>query len=234
MRTLGLIPARGGSKGLPGKNTRLLAGRPLLEWTVRAARASGRIDRLILSTDDVGIAAAGTACACEVPFLRPAELAGDTTPMIDVVLHALDALGEGFDLVVLLQPTSPLRSGQDIAACVDLCAETGAPSVVAVTPVSESPYWMFTLDPGQSLARLLPEASVQTRRQDLPPSYLINGAVYAAQPDWLRRHRAFLTADTKGYVMPRERSVDIDDMDDWTVAEAIFRRKNISMTKQTD
>ena len=224
MRTLGIIPARGGSKGLPGKNTRLLAGRPLLEWTVRAARASGRIDCLILSTDDAGIAAAGTACACEVPFLRPAELAGDKTPMIDVVLHALDTLGGGFDLVVLLQPTSPLRSSQDITACVDLCVQTGAPSVVAVTPASESPYWMFTLDTGQALARLLPEAPVQTRRQDLPPAYLVNGAVYVARPDWLRRHRAFIAADTKGYVMPAERSIDIDDLNDWAAAEEVFHR----------
>lgn len=233
MRTLGLIPARGGSKGLPGKNTRLLAGHPLLEWTVRAARASKRIDRLVLSTDDAGIAAVGAACACEVPFLRPAELAGDTTPMIDVVLHTLDVLGEDFDFVVLLQPTSPLRSGQDIAACVDLCAKTGASSVVSVTPATESPYWMFTLDPAQSLAHLLPAAPVQTRRQDLPPAYLVNGAVYVARPNWLRQHRAFIAADTKGYVMPAERSVDIDNLEDWENAEAIFRRKFSTGTNNT-
>jgi N-acylneuraminate cytidylyltransferase len=228
MRTLGIIPARGGSKGLPGKNTRPLAGRPLLEWTVRAARNSGRIDRLVLSTDDASIAAAGTACACEVPFLRPAQLAADDTPMIDVVLHALDVLCDEIDLVVLLQPTSPLRSGHDIAACVDLCVQTGAPSVVAVTPATESPYWMFTMGPGLSLARLLPEAPMRARRQDLPAAYRVNGAVYVARPDWLRRQRAFMAAETKGYVMPAERSVDIDNLDDWEMAEAVFRRMPLS------
>jgi N-acylneuraminate cytidylyltransferase len=231
MRTLGLIPARGGSKGLPGKNTRLLAGRPLLEWTVRAARASGRIDRLILSTDDPAIAKVGAAALCEVPYLRPAALATDTTPMIDVVLHALDTLGESFDMVVLLQPTSPLRTAEDIAACVDLCRRSAAPSVVAVNPASESPYWMFTIDGSQSLARLLPAAPVQTRRQDLPPAYLVNGAMYVARTDWLREQRAFIGAGTKGYVMPAERSVDIDDLGDWATAEALIHRTDSTKTK---
>lgn len=228
MRTLGLIPARSGSKGLPGKNIRLLAGHSLLEWAARAARASNKIDRLVLSTDDTTIATEGRAQGCEVPFMRPAVLANDTTPMIDVVLHSLEALGETFDLVVLLQPTSPLRTGYDIAACIDLCRQSLAPSVVSIAPASESPFWMHTLDSAGNLIPLIPEYSKVNRRQDFPPAYFVNGAVYVARPDWLRRHRTFVATDTKGYIMPRERSIDIDDINDWKAAEAIITKSCLS------
>ena len=212
-RVLALIPARGGSKGLPGKNIRLVGARPLLAWTIDAARAARTVDRVVLSSDDDAIMDAAQAYGCDVPFRRPAELATDTAASIDVVLHALDLL-PGYDVVVLLQPTSPLRSAVDIdAACARL--HEGAPSCVSVCAVQQSPYWMYRLDEQHALAPLLATPPGITRRQDLPPVYMLNGAVYAARVDWLRRTRGFVTRETVAHVMPAERSIDIDTIDDF-------------------
>jgi CMP-N,N'-diacetyllegionaminic acid synthase len=199
-----LIPARGDSKGLPGKNIALVNGRPLLAWTVDAARASAYVDRVVLSSDADAIISAALACGCEAPFRRPAELATDAASSIDVVLHALEQLPH-HDLVVLLQPTSPLRTAADIDATLARCVAAAAPSCVSVAPVDKSPYWMY-----HRLSPLLELPVPATRRQDLPPVYALNGAVYVAQSDWLRQNRSFLGPTTVGYVMPIERSLDID------------------------
>jgi N-acylneuraminate cytidylyltransferase len=212
-RVLGLITARGGSKGLPGKNVLPAAGRPLIAWTIDAARASRSIDHLILSTDDPAIADVARGCGCDVPFLRPAPLASDTATSIDVVLHALDAV-PGFDVVVLLQPTSPLRTARDIDdTCALLTAHT--PAVVSVSPVEQSPYWMFRVGADRRLEALLPLPPGASRRQDLPPVYALNGAVYAADVEWLRGTRSFIHATTAAHVMPVERSIDIDTAADF-------------------
>lgn len=214
LKVLALIPARGGSKGLPGKNIRTVAGRPLLAWSVEAARASRSVDRVVLSSDDDAIMEAARACGCDVPFRRPPELATDSAASIDVVLHALDRL-PGYDVVVLLQPTSPMRTADDIDAACERLQDGGVPSCVSVCAVQQSPYWMYHLDARQALTPVLEAPPGITRRQDLPPVYVLNGAVYAARGDWLRRTRSFVTRETVAHVMPAERSIDIDTFDDF-------------------
>lgn len=219
-RILALIPARGGSKGLPGKNILPVGGRPLIGWTIAAARGSRYVDRVLLSSDDDAIIAAARACGCDVPFRRPAELSTDTAPMIDVVLHAIDAVPD-HEIVVLLQPTSPLRTAADIDAACELLERTGAPACVSVSPVEQSPYWMYRLTDAGRMTPLI-EAPQVTRRQDLPEVYTLNGAVYVADASWLRQHRTFVTADTVAHVMPPERSIDIDTAADLEAFQRIL------------
>jgi len=210
---LGVIPARGGSKGVPGKNIRLVGGKPLIAWTIEAAKSSKFLDHVVLTSDDPEILAAAQNYNCDAPFVRDSHLAGDTTPTIDVVLDALDRC-PGYEWVVLLQPTSPLRTTQDIDQAVEHCIAYNAPSCVSVCSAQESPYWMFTLNQDKNLTPLLPNAAV-TRRQDLPSVYTLNGAIYVAMTEWLRQQRTFLTPDTVAYVMPVERSLDIDTESDF-------------------
>lgn len=228
-RVLGVICARGGSKGLPGKNVRPLGGKPLIAWSVAAARQSGLLDRVVVSTDDDAIAEAARTAGADVPFRRPAELSDDGANLVDVVLHAVDTLAEDFRYVVLLQATSPFRSGADIDACLDLCRRTDAPSANSVCVAEQSPYWMFTQTPDGRLELLIPRERMGFRRQDLPTVYAPNGAVYACQVDWLRRERTFwLPGVTLGHLMPPERSVDIDTALDFHVAEAVREAYNLS------
>lgn len=214
MRVLGVIPARGGSKGVLGKNIRPIGGKPLIAWTIEAAYASKFLDRVVLSSDDREIIACAQKYNCDVPFVRESRLAGDTTPTIDVVIDALNRC-PGYDWVVLLQPTSPLRTGQDIDQAIERCMALNAPSCVSVCVAQESPYWMFTVKQDAHLTPLLPNAPV-TRRQDLPPVYSLNGAIYAAKSEWLTRERKFLTPETVAYEMPVERSLDIDTESDFS------------------
>ena len=207
-KVLGLITARGGSKDVPGKNIRLVGGKPLIAWTVEAGLASKYLDRLILSSDDEAIMAAARDHGCEVPFKREARLAADDTPSMDVVFDALKRC-PGYDWVVLLQPTSPLRRSEDIDAAIGRCVALGAPACVSVCVAEQSPYWMYTLQDGVRLSPLLP-SSHATRRQDLPTVYVLNGAVYAADTGWLVKSRDFVTSETVAYEMPIERSLDID------------------------
>ncbi len=219
-RLLGIIPARGGSKGIPGKNLVPLCGKPLLAWTVEAAQRSELLDRVVLSSEDPAIIAAAQALGCEVPFTRPAELAQDDTPGIAPVLHCLDELGADFDAAVLLQPTSPLRLAADIDAAIRLWHGSGAPSCVSVCEPAESPYWTFVLDEGGRLQPLFD--SLPTRRQDLPKSVALNGAIYVADADWLRREETFVTPETVAYEMPRSRSLDVDTPHDLQLVVAVL------------
>jgi len=212
-RVLAVIPARGGSKGLPGKNILPVQGRPLLAWTAAAALAARTIDRTVVSSDDDAILAVAAACGVE-PLRRPAELATDTATTIDVVVHALDAC-PGHDVVVVLQPTSPLRTAADIDAALERFAATGAPACVSVCEAEQSPYWMYRLDAGQTLLPILDAPPEATRRQDLPVVYILNGAVYIADAAWLRASRAFVGPETVAHVMPAERSLDIDTARDF-------------------
>ena len=218
---LGLVVARGGSKGLPRKNVLDLGGRPLVAWTVAAGLASKTIDRLIISTDDTEIANAARAAGAEVPFLRPDHLAGDGSGSADVVIHALDSLDQAYDYVVLLQATSPLRLAEDIDGAVALCHERGATSCFAITEMSPPPYWALHLSEDGRVHEVLPPPPGVLRRQDLPHTYVTNGAVYVVQTEWFRRTRVFEDHDTLGYVMPPERSVDIDTKLDLLLARAI-------------
>ena len=168
LSVLALVTARGGSKALPGKNIRRVNGRPLIDFTITAASASRCIDRIVLSTDDDAIAQVAIASGCEVPFVRPAHLAGDEAGSIDVVLHALAVLPR-HDLVVLLQPTSPARTAHDIDAACEQLVRHGAPSCVSVVLADQSPYWMYRLGSDARLAPLLDAPGGASRRQDLPP-----------------------------------------------------------------
>lgn len=163
---------------------------------------------------------AARSAGCDVPFCRPAHLASDVATSIDVVLHALDQL-PGYEYVVLLQPTSPLRTAADIDAAFKLMIESGAPSCVSACEVDQSPYLMFRTKDGNKVERLLPEDSRVIRRQDLPLIYVLNGAIYIARVDWLRQSKSFLGEGCIAYVMTKERSLDIDNAEDFE----IFRRK---------
>ena len=211
---LAIIAARGGSKGVPGKNILPIGGRPLIQWTIEAARASRHIDRVILSSDDPAIIAVALRAGCEVPFQRDPALASDEATSIDVVIDALQRV-PGYGTVVLLQPTSPLRSAEDIDGALELMASSDAPACVSVRPAQEHPYWVFRVDDAGRLLRYCdPPAGIPSRRQDLPAAWCLNGAVYAAQADWLQRSRSFLSPETVAYSMPAARSLDIDTMAD--------------------
>lgn len=211
---LGLITARGGSKGLPGKNILQVGGRPLIQWTIDAARRSRYIDRLILSSDDPAIIEVAVRGGCEAPFRREAALAADESLSIDVAVDALQRV-PGYDVLVLLQPTSPLRLASDIDGVLDLLECSGAPACVSVRAVHDHPYWAFRLDNAGRLEHFAEApAGLPSRRQDLPPAWCLNGAVYAARTGWFLRERRFVSPQTVAYPMPAERSVDVDSFED--------------------
>lgn len=222
-KVLGLIPARGGSKGVPRKNLRSLAGKPLLQWTAEAALASHFLDRVVLSTDDDEISQVGASFGLDVPFRRPADHSSDTASAADVVRHALAELSERFDYLVYLQPTSPLRSPADIDGCLERLANGDGNFCVTVQASPQRPEWLFYLDANGRIDPVVGRFDA-TRRQDLRACYVLNGAVYAARVDAFERAGTFLTDRTLGYVMPAERSVDVDEMADFDVAEAILLR----------
>lgn len=207
-KVIAIIPARGGSKGLPGKNILRVGRKPLIAWTIEAAHKARYLDRVILSSDDEAIMTVAREYGCEVPFKREAQLATDDTPSLDVVFDALERC-PGYDWVVVLQPTSPLRTPEDIDAALERCVALKAPACVSVCAVEQNPYWMYTLIVGNRLSPLLPPVGA-TRRQDLPPVYVLNGAAYVADTAWLLNSRTFLSSDTVAYEMPIERSLDID------------------------
>lgn len=225
---LAIIPARGGSKGIPGKNIVPLLGRPLVAYTIEAARKSRWIGRVLVSTDDPEIAAASKRFGAEVPFLRPAELARDETPTLPVLQHVLAQLksAEKYEpeIIVLLQPTSPLRRVEDIDRAVALLHQTGADSVVSLCAAEHSPYWMNRLE-GDRVLPFLDNVPEYERRQDLPPVYRLNGAVYATRRRILMEQDRLLGEDTRGIVMDAESSVDIDTPLDLRIAMLILQER---------
>ena len=221
---LGLIPARGGSKGLPRKNLRPAGGKPLIAWTIEAAKRSSCIDRLIVSSDDEEIRGVASSLGCEAPFVRPAELGIDEASSMDVVMHALSQMPR-HDYVVLLQPTSPLREARDIDGCMERCEAEGAPACVSIVRTKAHPQWIYFLTDAGRLKPAVEDTERAHRRQELSPAFTPNGAVYVARCDWLRTHRSFLTEETLGYEMPAERSVDVDTGLDLFVASAILTAK---------
>lgn len=219
---LGIIPARGGSKAVPRKNLRNIAGKPLIAWTIEEAQKSKYIDRLIISSEDEEIISTAKSRGCEAPFVRPGKLAQDDTPGIEPVLHALKML-PGYDYIVLLQPTSPLRNVQDIDGCIEKCINLHANGCVTVTEPEKSPYWMYSLENDDRLFPLLDNENIITRRQELPKVYVLNGAVYVLKSDWLLKNKTFITTETVGYRMPKERSLDVDTELDLTIFELLLK-----------
>lgn len=226
---LALVTARGGSKGIPGKNIACVCGKPLIAWTIEASHAAKRVTRTIVSTDDPAIAAAARDAGAEIPFMRPPELAQDNTPHIDVLVHALQWVKQNEsrlpDYLLLLQPTSPLREGSDIDVAIELAECHSADSVIGVSACEKHPYWMKTREADGRLRNFLPDVEMGTHRQHLPPVYAVNGALYLARPELLLKQRTFYSDKTYGYVMPRERSVDIDEPIDLKLCDLLLRER---------
>jgi N-acylneuraminate cytidylyltransferase/CMP-N,N'-diacetyllegionaminic acid synthase len=221
VNTFSLIPARGGSKGIPRKNIKPIAGKPLIVWTIEAALRSPMLRAVVVSTDDPEIAEVARRAGAQVPFMRPAQLAQDQTPGLDPVLHALDQLPQ-YDSVLLLQPTSPLRTTDDIDGCLNLVAQKKAPSAASVSEADTHPYWTYRLNADQTMAQFLDVAPV-ARRQDLPAVFSLNGAMYFADANWLRDSGSLVSAETLAYVMSKEHSVDLDTPLDWKFAELLVK-----------
>lgn len=226
-RVLGVIPARGGSKGVERKNIRTLAGKPLLAYTAESALSSTMLSHTILSTDDAEIAEVGRSLGLDVPFIRPSELALDETPTFPVVLHAvtaMEAIGKQFDAVCLLQPTNPLRNSADIDACILLLETSGADSVVSILPVPDTfnPKWVYWRTPEGKMELASGDLEPVSRRQELPRAFHRDGSVYVTRRNVLFEHGNLYGIDVRGYEMDADRSVNIDTIDDWKSAEARF------------
>ena len=220
-RILAVIPARGGSKAIKNKNITELAGRPLLQWTIEAAEKSRYIDRFVLSSDDPQIQIVAESLGCEVPFTRAAHLATDEASTIDVLLDALERVN-GFDVVVLLQPTSPFRTAKDIDSCLELMIRHGAPAAVSLCAVQDHPALVFKFQNDEKITPFLSIPPNQSlRRQDLPAAFKLNGAVYIANIPWLIKNRTFTATESVGYIMPDSRSIDIDDAQDLSLARQL-------------
>jgi CMP-N,N'-diacetyllegionaminic acid synthase len=220
-RVLALIPARGGSKGVPRKNLRPLGGKPLLQWTADAANGSKYVDRVVLSTDDDEIATLGRSLGLDVPFLRPHEASTDEAPANAVVEHAIGALNDQSEYVVYLQPTSPFRSAADIDGCLERLVASDADACVSVSESPTKPEWLFYVGPDSSMRPVLGQMPRQ-RRQELERAFELNGAVYVSRIETYRRLKTFLTGGTVAWIMPPERSVDIDETTDFEQAEKIL------------
>ncbi len=225
MRVLGIIPARGGSKGVLRKNIKLLCGRPLLAYTVDAAVNSKGLTHTILSTEDPEIAEIGKALGVDVPFLRSPQLAEDTTPTFPVVMNAvetLEAMGERYDAICLLQPTNPLRRAEDIDACLEMLVETGADSVISILPVPDTynPKWVYWRNTDGSMALSTGESEPVTRRQDLPPAFHREGSVYVTRTEVLSTRQSLYGENVQGYSISPEHSSNIDTQQDWNEVEA--------------
>jgi CMP-N-acetylneuraminic acid synthetase len=230
MLVLGIVTARGGSKGIPRKNIKLLAGKPLLQYTAEAALQAKLLTRVILSTEDAETAQVGRQCGLEVPFMRPPELAQDDTPTLPVLQHAvraLDEAGERYDGICLLQPTAPLRQSQDIDACIRLLADSGADSVVTVLPVpaEHNPHWVYFRGPDGYLRLSTGEGEPVPRRQLLPPAFYREGSVYVTRRDVLMEQNSLYGSKVSGFLIEPFRSANLDTLEDWARAEAMLGAK---------
>lgn len=233
-KVLCVIPARSGSKGLPGKNIKLLHGKPLIAWTIAEALKSKYLDKILVSTDDRKIAGISRKYGAEVPFMRPKKLATSTAKMIDVLLYVLARLKknkEEYDLIMLLQPTSPLRRYEDIDASIELLFRKKVKSVISVCESEHHPYLAVKLACHGQLTDSHRKMIANKNRQELPPYYRINGALYLSYIDFLKKEKGFIGGGTYAYVMPQERSIDIDTEFDFKLTEFflnnIIKRKNV-------
>jgi N-acylneuraminate cytidylyltransferase len=231
---LAIIPARGGSKGVPRKNIRLVAGKPLIAWTIEAARKSKYLDRIILSSEDEEIIRIARHWNCEVPFIRPAELAQDHVTGIEPILHAIETIPEKYDYIVVLQPTCPLRIAEDIDGCIEKCALQNEPVCVTVTKPDKSPYWMYSLDSTGKLKPIMKQKKTVLLRQQLEDIYALNGAVYVANTDWLLKNKIFISDETVAYLMSKTRSIDIDTEFDLKICEILLLEKHKSNELKDD
>ena len=226
--TIGIIPARGGSKSIPGKNIKPLLGKPLIAYTIETALQCSLLDRVIVSTDDEEIANVARQYGAEVPFMRPEELALDTTPTLPVLQHAVSYIEETegvvVDIVVLLDLTSPFRDVDDINACIQKLRKEYADSVITVCEAEHNPYFVMLRIENDRYVPLIKTEKPITRRQDAPKVYWINAAVYAIKRNVLMERNKIFTENTKVVIMPREKSVHIDHPLDFEIAEFLLKK----------
>lgn len=232
LKPLYIIPARGGSKGIPGKNIKLLAGKPLIGYAIEAARQAGGDDRnIILSTDYEDIADTARSLGLKVDYMRPAELATDRSGSREVILDVMDWADKNgivYDCVVLLQPTSPMRTADDVKGALSLYTDD-IDMVVSVTPAATNPYYnCFETDAESGFLHISKGDGTLTRRQDAPKAWEYNGAVYVINPSSIRRQPLGLFARRVPFEMPRERSIDLDTPTDWLVAETLMQQNKQS------
>jgi len=235
MKILTLITARGGSKRIPGKNIRVLGGKPLIQWSIDVAEGIDSICDTLVSTDDSEISEVAKNAGAMVPWLRPAELATDTASSEAVALHALDWYEKEkgrVDGLLLLQPTSPFRSQETINRGIALFTEHNHRPVVGVSPASSHPMWCFKLENG-GVRKFVEGSGMNLRSQDLPPAFVINGAFYLITPEDLRRLRSFHDDSMVPLIVnePRE-SLDIDTEWDWMIADSILKIESSKMTNE--
>ncbi len=229
MRVLAVVTARGGSKGIPRKNIVSLLGKPLLAYTAEAAHASKRLTRTVLSTDDREIADVGRAYGLDVPFMRPADLARDESASIPVVQHVvreLEASGDSFDAVMILQPTSPLRRPEDIDGAIELLENCGCDSIISFVDVGEKhPARMKLIDSeGRVTDPPFAEAYEGQRRQELPPLFLREGSIYLTRRDVLMQQNTVKGDDCRAWIIPPERACNIDTPLDLLICEQLLRQ----------
>ena len=227
MKILAVIPARGGSKRLPGKNIKLLNGRPVIEWSITAALGVKSITKTIVSTDSVEIAEIAKKAGADVPFLRPEVLASDDARSIDVVKHVLDFLknnDENYDYVILLQPTSPFRNSKHINEAIELLKKLEADAITSVCECDHPPIWSNQIPKDLSMGSFIKDEFKNVRSQDLPKYYRINGAIYLTKVTRLYEENSFLfSSNSFAYEMSGECSVDIDSKLDFIIAESLLK-----------
>lgn len=233
-RILALVPARSGSKGLPMKNIRLLHGKPLLSWPIDAAKRSRYVDRVVVSTDSEEYARIAQVAGAEIPFLRPPELSVDTAPSIAFILHALDmldAVGDKYDYLVLLEPTSPLTEASDVDAALEALEahRADADAIVSVAElVSTHPAFAVSLDRKGLIHPYASQCFGQlSRRQDIQPLYSLDGSLYISTPEALRSYQAFCHERTLSHLMPRYKSFEVDDLVDFICIEALLAQRDV-------
>jgi CMP-N-acetylneuraminic acid synthetase len=229
VRLLGLITARGGSKRVPGKNLRNVGGKPLVAWTIEEACKSTMLDAVVMTTDDAKIAEVARRYGASVPFMRPYHLAEDATPHIDCVFHAIEQLlaqGEKpFDAVVLLQPTSPLRTADDIDGLLRYAIENNAESAVTIHESVEHPYFIRFLNEENILCPIIKQDIFYPRKQDLEKTYYINGAIYFNTLESLYKTKSFYPKKQYGYEISIEHALQVDSEFDLTIADLLLRRR---------
>ena len=227
---IAIIPARRGSKGLPNKNIKLLGGMPLICHSIKAALTSNLINRVIVSTEDKKIASIAKDCGAEVPFMRPVNLANDTSKVIDTYLHVVDMIAKEnskpIESFVALLPTAPLRTCENIDEAIEIFNHKNADSVVSVIEAPAPLQWHMYINDQEILKNYLPEFNVLKNRQEDKKTYVPNGAVYVFRTEVLRSTRQYYTKKTYPYIMPREQSVDIDDLLDFEWAEFLLNKKD--------
>ncbi len=226
---IAIVPARGGSKGLPEKNIKELAGKPLIAWTIEAAQRSRYVDRIIVSTDDDEIADVSKRFGAEVPFKRPAELAEDSAKMIEVVINCvrfLEAEDQPRDIIALLQPTSPLRTTGDIDGAIEFFSDRKAQVVVGVTECKYYPEWTGKLAADLNMKDFIDVKARGKNRQDLGAYYRLSGSIFLANSEYIDKYRDWYGPGTFAYVVEKEHSVDIDDQFDLKFAEFILKESS--------